>query len=122
MTSSPAPQTFGRRTVAARATAPAAEPQVLGEAAERFRAGLSSARGASPEEFSAWRRGRGPARLAAWAATFGLLTPGVVCFVVHAPGGVSTLVEVAGFAANWWLRRARRAHLAAIREWAPAAE
>ena len=119
MTPRPASQTFGRRAVTAPAPVPVATPRGLGEAAERFRADLSNVRGGAADDFSAWRRERGVTRFAAWAASLGLLTPGAVCFIVHAPDGVSALVEVAGMAANWWLRRARRAHLAAIRDWAP---
>ena len=111
--------TFGRRTASAPAASVQTRSLALSEAAERFKADLAREPERAPDGFSAWRRGRGAARAAAWLATFALLTPGVLCFVLQAPTGVSLAVEGLGMAANWWLRRQRRAHLAAIRDWSP---
>ncbi len=124
----PAP-TFGRRAPAAAAPAPvpahaaparaAPGPIALGPAAERFRASLETVPSPPLDDFARWKRGRTAGRLGAWVATFALLSPGVICFVVQAPNAVSTMVEVLGIGANWWLRRRRQAHLAAIRAWEP---
>ncbi len=101
---------------------PEPKPDLLLSAeAEAFRAELKSGPKAGSAEFSDWRRGSRGRRLLAWFATFALLSPGLLCFLFHAPGLVSTVVEGVGLAANWWLRRERRRRLQQITQWEPPA-
>lgn len=98
----------------ARDETPAAE---LPPAAEALRAEIAAGRKAAGGDFADWRRSRQGGRVFAWLMTLVLLSPGVFCFIYHAPGPVSTGVEACGIAANWWLRRARKQHLKDIATW-----
>ena len=115
--------TFGRR----RAPSPPSPPRqtanvhALGPEAEAFRRELSAARPAERSDFADWRRTQQGKRLLAWLLTLALLSPGVLCFVFQTPWTVSGGLELAGIAANWWLRRERRRHLKEIAGWEPPA-
>ena len=117
----PQPVPFGRRQLAA------VRPQVSPPQPAQTRAELSAAAEAFRQElaagcpvrgdFAAWKRSQTSGRILAWVATFVFLSPGLLCFVLNAPGLVSTGLTVAGLFAAGWLRLQRRRHLSAIREW-----
>lgn len=73
-------------------------------------------------DFADWRRAQRSRWLAAWALGLLFVSPGLVCFLVHAPLGLSLAMEVAGVAANAWVRRERRRRLQAIVQWDPSDE
>jgi hypothetical protein len=45
------------------------------------------------------------------------LAPGLLCFVLHAPGWVSLALEGAGLFANAWIRTERKKQTAQIAGW-----
>src|SRR5437868_1030463 len=99
--------------------APPPPSPALSDAAEQFKGGLARETGALQDGFAHWKRRRSAVRLLAWLATFALLASGAIAFALQAPASVSAGLEVVGFGAGWWLKRQRRQHLTAIREWAP---
>ena len=111
---------FGRR----QGPHSAASRPALGEDARAsaalaaLRLEMESVRG-EDAAFQGWRRDQQLGRWLAWIASFALLTPGVICFMAHAPAAVSSALEVVGVVGGWALRRARRQRLSAIRDWAP---
>ena len=108
---------FGRRIPPASAPAPAPRPPAApSPEAEALRRELAGAVGA-PSDFTRWRNHTRPARWAAWGLSFALMGSGVGSYLLHAPIGVSGLLEVGGWGLGVWLRRARRARLAAVRAW-----
>jgi hypothetical protein len=120
--------TFGRRRPnpqeAAPAPAPApapaqAQPETSSADLEAFAASIRNARASDVDEFVQWRRDQLPRRTLMILVSLALLAPGIICFAVQAPWWVSMSLEVAGLAANVWLRRARRSQAAAIAEWTP---
>lgn len=113
--------TFGRRRTteppAIRPSSTIADPGRLSPEAEAFRAQLRSGDRAKTSEFAEWRKSQQGGRMIAWLLTLVLLAPGGLSFVLHAPPGLSGVLEAAGFGLGWWLRRARRRHLAQIVGW-----
>ena len=107
---------FGRRHAPlplARTAFEAADPD---ERFEALRRDMARVRG-EDSDFRGWRRDQQLGRWVSWFASFALLMPGVICFMAHAPQAVSGVLEVAGIAGGWWLRRQRKQRLNAIREW-----
>ncbi len=114
--------TFGRkRPSSAAAPSNSAPIQSLSPQAEAFRAQLLSNPGKTVNEFGDWTRATGPRRWMVWATGLALMSPGLLCFLFHAPLAVSIGLEIAGGVANAWLRRERRRHLRAIVSWNPPA-
>ena len=89
----------------------------LSAEAEAFRDQLISEGRPSRSGFSSWLRDRHARLVMAWVVTVGLLCPGAVSFVLHAPASMSGGLEIAGVAANIWFRRMRKRHLNAIATW-----
>jgi hypothetical protein len=122
--------TFGRRNVRppepALARAPVAPAPVQPESSsadlEAFAASIRAGQASDVDEFARWRRQQAPRRLVMILVRFALLTPGLVCFALHAPWWASTSLEVVGLAANAWLRLERRRQASAIAAWSPDAE
>jgi hypothetical protein len=116
------PVTFGRRKALPSAPVPAqtpGRPELPSPDLEAFAASIRNAQGSDVEAFARWRREQAPRRLLMLLARFALLTPGLLCFALHAPWWVSTGLEAAGLAANAWLRRERRRQASAIAAWTP---
>jgi len=116
------PVTFGRRKVPPPPATPvrgAVPPQASSADLEAFAASIRASKASDVEEFARWRREQTPRRLLMLLARFALLAPGLICFALHAPWWVSTSLEVAGLAANAWLRRERRRQASAIAAWTP---
>jgi len=110
--------TFGRRREpSAAAPREIRTAQGLSPQAEAFRASLRADPGIAPDDFAAWRRAQRLPRLMAWIGGLALMSPGLLCFLFHAPLSVSIGLEVAGGLANAWLRRERQRHLRAITTW-----
>jgi len=112
--------TFGRRH-AAKASWPR-EPsgrRQLSPQAGAFRASLKSEPISVEEDFSQWRKARRSRRLMTWIVGVALTSPGLLCFLLQAPLAVSIALEIAGVAANAWLRHERHKHLRAISAWRP---
>jgi hypothetical protein len=116
--------TFGRKNVRPPEPAPAPEPastQVQPEASnpelEAFAASIRDSKASDVEAFAEWRREQAPRRLLMLLLRFALLTPGLVCFAFHAPLWLSIGLEVAGVAANAWMRGERRRQASAIAAW-----
>ena len=114
------PVTFGRRSVRPPGPAPPpAQPESPRPDLEAFAASVRGAQASDVDEFARWRRRQFPRRLLMLLVRFALLTPGLVCFALHAPWWVSLCLEAAGLAANGRLRRERRRQASAIAAWAP---
>jgi hypothetical protein len=112
--------TFGRRAGLPPAPArPQRQPEPSSPELEAFAASIRDEEGGDVAEFARWRRDQAPRRLLLILVRFALLTPGLVCFVAHAPLWVSLGLEAAGIAANGWLRRERRRQASEIAAWAP---
>ena len=112
--------TFGRRGVSPPAparTPPRPEPS--SPELEAFAASIRDAKLSDAAEFARWRRKQLPRRLLMILVRLALIAPGLVCFAVHAPWWVSAGLEVAGVAANAWVRGERRRQVSAIAAWAP---
>jgi len=73
-------------------------------------------------EFADWRRDQRGRWLAAWALGLIFVSPGLLCFLFHAPLGLSVAMEVAGVVANAWVRRERKRRLQEIVHWNPTDE
>jgi hypothetical protein len=86
---------------------------------EAFAASVRDAQARDVEEFARWRRQQAPRRLLMLLVRLALLTPGLVCFALHAPWWVSLSLEAVGLAANGWLRGERRRQASAIAAWTP---
>jgi hypothetical protein len=110
--------TFGRKH-APDASSPRETPgpRQLSPQAEAFRASLKAAPISVEEDFSEWRKAQRSRRLMTWIVALALTSPGLLCFLLQAPLSVSIALEIAGMAANAWLRHERRKHLRAISAW-----
>ncbi len=111
----PNPQPFGRREAVIALTparpfapAPANPREQFSPQIEAFRAELSASRAAPEPGFAAWRRSRLGGTVLTWAVAVLFMSPGLLCFLLQAPVGDSIGLEVAGVAANIWVRRRSR--------------
>lgn len=114
--------TFGRRDVRPAAAKPAyapARPEPSSPELEAFAAAIRDARLSDAAEFARWRRQQLPRRLLMILVRLALIAPGLLCFAIHAPWWVSSGLEVAGVAANAWVRGERKRQVSAIAAWTP---
>ena len=118
--------TFGRRGVRPPAPAPAPalartrqRPEPSSPELEAFAASIRDAQLSDAAEFARWRRRQLPRRLLMILVRLALIAPGLLCFAVHAPWWVSSGLEVAGVAANAWVRGERKRQVSAIAAWTP---
>ncbi len=114
------PQTFGRRRARPQApTRPPLAPHEGEEARlEAFRASLKDAPPAGEDHaFQAWLHEQRPRRWLLIVVRLAFLAPGLLCFVLHAPGWVSLALEGAGLFANAWIRTERKKQTAQIAGW-----
>jgi hypothetical protein len=95
---------------------PSPQPFDLSPEAEAFRAQLAEAPGAA-SGFEAWRSSQRGRQALVWGLSLFFLSPGLFCFLVNAPAGVSGGLEVVGLFAGFWLRRERRRRLSQIVAW-----
>ncbi len=93
------------------------EPVELSPEAEAFRREIAAGRLKDGDAFANWRKAQRGRRLLAWVLSLLLMAPGVICFIMDAPVGVSAVVEVGGMALGWWLRRERKRFLQQISTW-----
>ena len=114
---------FGRRspTHAAALRSPT-DVGPLSPVAEYVRAAPEAQDYSATSDFADWRRAQRGRWLAAWAVGLLFISPGLLCFLVHAPLGLSVAMEVAGVAANAWVRRERKRRLQEIVQWEPSDE
>jgi len=114
---------FGRR---GSANGPPLHPPTKVEtsrpAAEYVRSAPDKQDRSTTSDFADWRRGQRGRWLAAWALGLLFVSPGLLCFLFQAPLGLSVVMEVAGVAANAWVRRERRRRLQEIVQWDPSDE
>ena len=115
---------FGRRGARPPEPPPArvaAPPGPSSPELEAFAASIRDARLSDAAEFARWRRRQLPRRLLMILVRLALVAPGLLCFAVHAPWWISSGLEVAGVAANAWVRGERRRQVSAIAGWEPEA-
>ena len=72
---------------------------------------------ASDAEFVKWHRSQRFGRFMFVILRLALMTPGVLCFYLHAPKGVSLGLEIGGFVLGWWLNRVRKRYYRTIVDW-----
>ncbi len=71
----------------------------------------------SDAEFADWRRSQSFGRLMTVVLRIALMTPGVLVYALHAPKSVAAVLEVAGFAAGWWLKHLRKRYIRKVVDW-----
>ena len=118
---------FGRRQVPGSLPAPGAvaqrfpprPPEQVSAAAEAFAASLREGRVALGEDtaFDDWLKTQRARRLRFLAVRFGLLAPGLLCFVFDAPVTLSFGLEIAGMIANVWVKTERKRQAEEIATW-----
>ncbi len=116
--------TFGRRGGRPALPEPAlagtpVRPEPSSPELEAFAASVRDARLSDAAEFARWRRQQLPRRVLMILARLALIAPGMLCFAVHAPWWISSGLEVAGVAANAWVRGERKRQVSAIAGWEP---
>ena len=92
-------------------------PAPLSPRVEAFRAQFASTEPAPSNTFAGWRKAQRAGVLMSWTLTLVFLSPGLLCFLLQAPLGLSIGIEALGLAINAWLRRNRRQRLSAIVDW-----
>ncbi len=111
---------FGRResTQAAALRSPA-DVGRSSPVAEYVRAAAEAQGRAATSDFADWRRAQRGRWLIGWALGLLFMSPGLLCFLVHAPLGLSVALEVAGVVTNAWVGRERKRRLHDIVQWEP---
>ncbi len=111
---------FGRRgsTQAAALRSPA-DVGTSSPVAEYVRAAAEAQGRAATSDFADWRRAQRGRWLIGWALGLLFMSPGLLCFLVHAPLGLSVALEVAGVVTNAWVGRERKRRLHDIVQWEP---
>jgi len=68
-------------------------------------------------QFTDWRRSQQFGGILMILLRLALMTPGGLCFVLHAPSSVSFGLEITGFVLGWWVKRARKRYIRTIVDW-----
>lgn len=94
-----------------------ASSDALSPEAEAFRREMRKGSKGADARFEDWHRSQRFGRVMFVVLRLALMTPGVLCFAVHAPRSASFGLEVAGFAIGWWLKRVRKRYYRTIVTW-----
>lgn len=89
----------------------------LSPEAEAFRRDMRDGPKSTDKQFDDWRRSQSLGRFLSVVLRVALMSPGALCFFLHAPSSLSFGLEVAGFALGWWLKRARKRYHRTIVDW-----
>ena len=89
----------------------------LSPEAEAFRREMRDGPKTSDAQFQDWQRSQSFGRLMTIVLRVALMTPGALVYFLHAPKTVAIVLEVAGFAAGWWLKHLRKRYIRTVVDW-----